>query len=180
MPRRSVPTPNDRWFRFLRRTARDERGATAVEFALILPVFAYLLIGIIEMAMLFFTTTVVDGAVHEAGRRIRTGQAQLSGNTFSTFQAALCNNLQYVYSCANISLDVRTFGSFSSVSVPIQLDAQGNPITQFNVGGAKAITAIRVIYKWTFFTPMIGYFFGDAANQRQLTSLTIFRNEPYQ
>lgn len=165
-----------------RRLGRDEGGATAVEFALLLPVFMYLLIGIIEMAMMFYTMTVVDNAVHAAGRRIRTGQAQLSNDTLNTFKVNLCNSLYGVYNCNNITLDIRTFGTFSSVSMPIQVDADGNVInTQFSMGGAGQIQAIRATYNWTFFTPMIKLYFGTGGgNTRRMTSTTVFKNEPYQ
>lgn len=174
--RRSWSSRRPRW------PLRDDSGATAVEIALIMPVFLYLLMGIIEMSLLFYTTTVVDGAVHAAGRQIRTGQAQLSGSTLNTFTVALCNSLGAVYNCNNITLDVRTFSTFSSVSIPIELDDDGNVTnTQFSVAGAGKIQAIRATYTWKFYTPMIGFYFGSAgANTRRISTTTVFRNEPYQ
>lgn len=163
-------------YRFL----RDHRGATAVELALVLPVFLYLLIGIVEMSLMFYARTMVDGAVLEAGRQIRTGQAQLSGDTLTTFTTQLCNSLYGAYDCGNISIDVRTFSSFSSVSIPIELDDDGVPITQFSAGGSGEITAVRAIYNWTFFTPMIGILFGTTDTTIQLTMTTVFQNEPYE
>lgn len=171
-----------RIFRGRLRRWRDDGGATAVEAALIMPVFLYLLMGIIEMSLLFYTTTVVDGAVHAAGRQIRTGQAQLSGDTLNTFKVSLCNSLGAVYDCNDITLDVRSFSTFASVSIPIEYDDDGNIInTQFSVGGSSQIQAIRATYTWTFYTPMIGFYFGSAgANTRQISTTTVFRNEPYQ
>ncbi len=167
---------------------RGRRGVVAVEFALILPVFLYLLIGILEVSLLLFTTTVVDGAVQDAARRIRTGQAQLSGDTFADFQNALCSSI-VTYDCDDMALDVKTFSSFSTVTSPsLGLNEDGDVVdengdaynVEFTPGGAGDINVVRVIYSWTFFTPLIGELLGDSENVKLLTSTAVFRNEPYE
>jgi len=173
----------------LRRFGRCRAGVSAVEFALIAPAFMYLLIGILEMAMMFFTVTVVDGAVQDAGRQIRTGQAQLSGNTLATFQTQLCNSLGSVYDCNTMTFDVKTFSTFSTVTIPTLtinedgdlVDENGDVyVTEFTAGGAGQITVVRVIYSWDFFTPLIGELMGGSDSSRLLFSTTVFRNEPYE
>jgi len=174
----------------LRRLLRRCGGAVALEYALLLPVFMYLLVGIVEMAMLFYTTTVVDGAVADAGRQIRTGQAQLSGDTLTTFQTKLCDSLGSVYDCNSMTFNVQTFGSFATVSMPtVKLDADGNLVDEngnpialpFNAGGAGEITVVRVIYSWSFFTPLIGMLMtGSTSTTKLLSSTAMFRNEPYE
>lgn len=165
------------------------RGATAIELAFILPVFLYLLTGIVELAMLFYTTTVVDGAVSNAGRQIRTGQAQLSGNTLATFQTQLCADLGSVYDCNNMTFNVQTFSSFATVVMPtVQLNEDGDLVDEFgnvialpfNAGGAGEITVVRVIYSWQFFTPLIGSLMASSNNTKLLSSTAVFRNEPYE
>ncbi len=175
----------------LGRLLRCREGATALELAFVLPVFMYLLTGIVEMAMLFYTTTVVDGAVTDSARKIRTGQAQLSGNTLSTFQTQLCSSLGSVYDCNSMTFNVQTFSSFATVSMPtVKLDADGNLVDEdgnpivlpFNAGGSGEITVVRVIYSWSFFTPLIGNLMsGSTSTTTKLFSSTaVFRNEPYE
>jgi len=159
--------------------AKDQKGITTLEFAMLAPVFIYLTMGILELSIMLFTSTVVDGAIHDAGRRIRTGQAQGSGDALSDFTAEVCRGVQWVYPCNEIIFDVRTYTNFSSVDVPIQVDENGNFVTEFNAGGSGQITAVRAIYEWQFFTPMIGQLFGDSENKRTLTMTTAFRNEVY-
>ena len=183
------PGPAGRRTGLFRRLLRRRDGAAAVEYALILPVYMYLLAGIVEMSMLFYTTTVVDGAVMDAGRQILTGQAQTSGNTLTTFQTAICNALGSVYDCNSMTYNVQTFSSFSTVSMPaVQLDADGNLVDSdgnpivlpFNAGGSGEITVVRVIYSWSFFTPLIGYLMtGSSSTTKLLSTTTVFRNEPY-
>jgi len=166
----------------------DRRGATAVEFALVAPVFLYLLIGIVEASLLFFTTTVVDGAVMEAARTIRTGQAQNSGDSLTTFKTALCGILT-TYNCNDMTIDVRTYPSFSSVSIPVLhynddgelVDEDGNVyVAEYTPGGSGDITVVRVMYSWSFVTPFIGALFGDTGSGKFLSTTAVFKNEPYE
>ena len=60
---------------------RDERGFTAVEFAMVAMPFLMLLFGTIGIGLFFFTTFSLENAVEQASRQIRTGQAQLAGMT---------------------------------------------------------------------------------------------------
>ena len=52
-----------------RRFATDRSGATAVEFALVLPVFATMLLGIFAVSSLAFAANSLHFAVEEAARR---------------------------------------------------------------------------------------------------------------
>jgi hypothetical protein len=70
---------------------RDERGSILIEFAFIGPLFILLLLGMLELALMVFSQTVLDGAARQAGRTVRTGHAQFSG--VSTFTTALCSGL---------------------------------------------------------------------------------------
>lgn len=161
---------------------RAEDGATAVEFAMIAPVLGLLFMAIIEISMMFFTAINVDGAAIDAARRIRTGQAQQSADPATDFNTALCNGLNSMISCSDLTYDVQTISSFASADLAMPLDADGNPIpATFNAGAAGDIVVIRITYYWTFNTPMIASLFADNAgnNRRRMTSTVTFRNEPY-
>ncbi len=167
---------------------RGRQGATALEFALVGPIFMYLLAGILEVSLMFFTTTVMDGAVQDAARKIRTGQAQLSGDALDVFQEELCGSL-FTYDCDDVILDVNTFDSFADVDLaPIELNADGVVVdeddepfdAEFSAGGSGEITVVRVIYTWDFVTPLIGELIGDVGSTKLLTSTAVFRNEPFE
>jgi len=171
----------------IRSFRRGREAVTAVEFALILPVYVYLLFGILEMSLLFFTTTMVDEAVRSAARTLRTGQAQLSGSTLTTFQTQLCASL-VAYDCDNITLDVTTFDTFSNVEVPVLsynedgdlVDEDGNLYNVgFSAGGSGEITVVRVLYSWEFLTPLFGELMSDNGT-KTLSTTAVFRNEPYE
>ncbi len=69
-----------RWNVRRRLDVGDERGAVAVEFALIFPVLVLLLVGIIEYGSMFNAQLLVQGAAREGAREMAVtgdvGQAQ--------------------------------------------------------------------------------------------------------
>src|SRR3954449_7778365 len=60
----------------LRRFRRNRRGSSAVEFALVAPVFFALLFAIIETAIVFFASQVLETITQDSARFVQTGQAQ--------------------------------------------------------------------------------------------------------
>ena len=63
--------------RFRRR--RDQGGAAAVEFALILPILLLLLFGLIQYGYYFYAMQAGSSAVGDAARRIAVGNCQTTG-----------------------------------------------------------------------------------------------------
>lgn len=52
----------------MKRFSRSEEGASAAEFALVLPVFLLLVFGLIEMGMLLFTTNQLHWTAEQSAR----------------------------------------------------------------------------------------------------------------
>ena len=52
---------------------RREDGAAAVEFALVLPIFVFLLFGVIQFGFYFWTAETANSAAREAARRVVVG-----------------------------------------------------------------------------------------------------------
>lgn len=46
----------------------DERAATAIEFAIIAPVFLFMMMGVFDIGQMMYGYTVLNGAMHEAAR----------------------------------------------------------------------------------------------------------------
>ena len=63
----------------LRRFARQQGGAAAVEFGLVAAPFLALVFAIMETAIVFFSGQALETAVADASRLIMTGQAQTQG-----------------------------------------------------------------------------------------------------
>jgi len=72
---------------------RSQRGSTAIEFALILPVIATMLFGVIDFGRLLYTKEVLSNAVREAAR---TGIVATAGGDVlpAVIDAALTTSIQ--------------------------------------------------------------------------------------
>jgi len=166
----------------LRRFRRAEQASVAVEFALTAIPFFMLLFAIIEGGIVFFTTATLDNAVNDVGRLIRTGQAQTGNLTSAQLVQKICNEVVFVSNCtANLKLDVRTYSSFSSVSFPPPVDADGKLVStlQFNIGGAGDIVLVRAFYIWNVMSPLPTGLANNTGSSRLIQSSVAFRNEPY-
>ena len=64
-------------FRFVRRSLemlRDRSGATAIEFAMVAPIFFLIMLGLLEIGITYGAQAQLQYAANEAARQVRTGQ----------------------------------------------------------------------------------------------------------
>src|SRR3546814_8382703 len=89
--------------------------------------------------MMFFASAVLEGATKEAARQIRTGQVQESADPLAAFQAELCGSMVGIIDCSKVVFNVKTFSSFSAVSMPIEVDEEGEVVNAgFLPGGSRS------------------------------------------
>lgn len=178
----SIPSGN-----LLRRFRRNRSASAAVEFALVAPVFFALLFAIIEVALMFFASQVLETMTQQSARTILTGQAQhhsppYTNATFIT--NVICQQIPAIFNCASISVDVKSYSTFSSVTFPNQIDINGNFISNnlnYLPGNPGDIVVVRVFYPWQLFVTRFGFNISNMANsQRLLVATATFVNEPYQ
>lgn len=159
---------------------RDDRGSVVTEFAMVAPPFILLMMGIIELSVMFFTSSVIEGATKEAARTIRTGQVQSEADPVAAFQSQLCDALFNVIDCTQVIYNVQTFGSFNAVNMPIEVNEDGEIINNgFSPGGSGAVTVVRAIYRWEYTTPLIGDLITAGLAGNLIVSTVAFQNEPY-
>ena len=194
-----MPLPAHCLARLLRRFRRNRSGVTAVEFALVAPVFFALLFAIIEVAIMFFASQVLETITQESARVLMTGQAQTGqvgtcadpvtgaplACTQATFKNYVCGQIPALFSCngANgIFVDVESYPQFTNVVINNQIDTSGNFVNnmQYNPGGACAIVVVRLFYQWPLYVTGLGYNIANmSGNTRLLSATAAFRNEPY-
>lgn len=88
---------------------RHESGASAVEFALVLPILMLLLFGIIQYGLHFFAKQSAVSAVREAARRTAVGDLVACGsNPTSTTPPAVASFRRFVYDQVNLGTDNMT------------------------------------------------------------------------
>jgi len=165
------------------RLARDREGATAVEFALVAGPFFLLLFGILEIALIFFATAVIEDAVGNAARAIRTGEVQTEGRTEEDFWAAICQRIDVIADCGRLRVDVRTFENFNVAELGAPMTDDGDLDDEhftFEPGEAGEVVVVRVFYDWVLLGPgMINGLANMSGNRRLISSATAFRNEPF-
>ncbi|HPF23305.1 MAG TPA: pilus assembly protein [Hyphomonas sp.] len=164
--------------------ARERRGQTAVEFALIAAPFFFIIFGLMEICLIFIMSTVLEHAVSDASREIRTGQAQEAGFSQVEFRNSICDKMFGLMGCdSNLHLDVKRLSSFSTADLGSPVDADGNfddGDFDFQPGGANEIVAVRVFYEWTLVTPILSAPLANLANGKHLIQASaVFRNEPF-
>jgi Flp pilus assembly protein TadG len=166
----------------LLRFRRSRGGSAAIEFALVAPVFFVLLFAIIETAIMFFASQVLETITQESARMILTGQAQTASYSQAQFQTYVCSQIPALFSCSNVYVDVESYPAFTSVTINSQIDSNNNFINnmQYNPGGPGDIVVVRVFYAWQMFVTGLGYNISNlSGNKRLLVATAAFRNEPY-
>jgi Flp pilus assembly protein TadG len=187
--------------RIFGRIAGDTKGALAIEFAFVAPLFLLLLLVIVELGLTLTTQSLLDGATRDAARLIRTGQVQSQTSPITTFQTLLCNDMKPLMSVSkcdsNVIFEVQIFSTFGSVSfTPCTFNNnQTGTGTQcsFTPGSSGNIVAVRASYNRTFIVPWVGacmsgghcwtgpgsHVGSNGTGGITLTSTVIFQNEPF-
>jgi Flp pilus assembly protein TadG len=165
----------------MRDLIRSRSGATAVEFAIIAPVFLALLYAILQTALVFFAQQVLQTATTQAARLIMTGQAQSGNYTASQFQQAVCTDATSLFNCSGIYVNVETASSFSSISMlnPVSNGTFSSTGMSYSPGGTGDIEVVQVFYEWPVWTGPLGFSLSNASgNKHVLVATAAFRNEP--
>jgi Flp pilus assembly protein TadG len=178
------------WRRCLAKAVRNTEGMAAVEFAFIAPPFFALLVGILDLALIFTGQAELETATEQAERLVLTGQAQ--GNaatstpalTQAQFQQDVCNYLPGLFTCSGVMVDLETVNSFSSAntsSPTLTYNSKGQVSNtwQYQAGGPGTIQVLRVMYQWPVFPGPLNLNFANLSNGSYLMIATaVFRNEP--
>lgn len=161
--------------------ASAERGATAVEFALVSIPFLLLVMAMIELGLVFLVSLSLENAIIDVGRTIRTGEVQGAKTTAADFKAAVCNKMNWLGDrCAGaLSLDVRTYADFTTVDASSGGATAPNP-TVWDPGQAGSIVLVRGYYEWPLVTPLMNTGLQSAGGKRVIYAATAFMNEPYE
>jgi Flp pilus assembly protein TadG len=185
----------------IRRLIRDRRGTSAIEMAFVGPAFLLILLAIIDVSLMLATQSMMNGAARDAGRLIRTGQAQSTGSAIATFQNELCSDLSPLIptaSCqANVLFQVEVFSNFGAVSFSPcnynQNQTGSGTSCQFTPGTGGEIVGVQATYTRPFLVPWVGACLsggacwtgigtsqgGAGTGTANLISTVVFRNEPF-
>jgi Flp pilus assembly pilin Flp len=151
---------------------KGNRGATAVEFALVLPLFVLLMLGIIDFGRYFFVQHTVQFATREGTRLALVGGTlpNPDGTPMSRV-ASIIRKIEESAGLANLSgLEISVF-PITGYSDPTGWE------NRQDAGGPGQFMRVRTRYTYQFLTPFIGDFFSNGVNIIQASST--YRNEGF-
>lgn len=175
-----------------RRYRKSSSGATAVEFALVAFPFFYVLGAICETGLMLFTEYVIQNAVQDSARSVRTGQVSTSAGvatvTADEFKDDMCADLSTLIDCdtkvmvyVNNASDFATLEGAIDDPLDIGQNSDGTWTTvKFEPGARLMAATVIATYDWDFAFPFMS-FLGNVSGgeKRRIYGLAIFRNEPF-
>jgi Flp pilus assembly protein TadG len=164
---------------------RDERGATAIEFGILAIPFFAIVGAILETALVFLASQILDSAVQDASRLILTGQAQSAHYTIDNFRTAVCNGLFDLFDCSKLQIKVSTVTNFASATTSTYPLDPTDPskwtlVPEFQPGAGKDVVMVQVYYKWPVTINFAGLDLASSPDGTHLLgAVRVFANEPF-
>ncbi|MDB5622840.1 MAG: hypothetical protein JWR39_1403 [Devosia sp.] len=181
------PIGRPKAFRTGRAFARNSRGAVAVEFGLLaLPFFA-IIAALLQTSLVFMSTQVLESAVQDAARLIRTGQAKQSSFDLARFRSEVCDRLYGLFpDCAGLHIRVSVVTNFATATTSPPVDRTCTDTcnwtvpSSFSPGTGSSIVLVQAYYQYPIVVDLGGLGLADLpGSKRLLGSTTVFRNEPF-
>lgn len=187
-----------RWLRPIVRRGqqfgRDDSGVTLIEFGILALPFFTIIGAILETAMIFLAGQILDSAVQDTARFVRTGQAQTASWDGDDYRGAICDRLFGMFDCTNgasarMRVNVAVIDDFtaSAIGYPLQTDDDCTEDScdwvlsnDYVPGVGCSVVLVRAFYKWPTIISLPGFNFGTLPDgSRLLGSSRVFRNEPF-
>ncbi len=138
-----------------RQVIRQERGHSAVELALILPVLLTIVFGVVDFTRLFYAYMTVASAAHEAAiylaENITATDAELQSAAAAESPGPLGNSLTFTGASPNASLTkVTTLASGTTTGiVRVQVTYNFKPVTPWPLTGPLGVSVMAASPKTT-------------------------------
>lgn len=170
-----------------------------IEFAMVAPVLFLFMMGIIEISLILYAQSVMEGAAFNASRTGKTGYIADSVTREETITGMLHQRAHSLMDVSKISIDSVVYNQFDQIGQAEPFtDVNGNGVrdmgenyTDVNgngqydedmglagLGSASQIVVYTVNYPWRIYTPMIDQFLGDDGVY-VISSRAVVQNEPY-
>lgn len=193
-------------FASLRRFGRDEQGATAVEFALVLTPFLMFILVLIGCSLYFFVSNSLERGMDQTSRLIRTGEAVTAQMTVAQFKQAICDGAGGWIKCDKLQVWAQSWTDWSTLvkaatsnndsdngynSSGIHSCVDTNNTASVNnhnpsdliatyTGGASNIVVVTTCYQWEYASKLPFIHLGNMQNgTMMIQSSTAFRTEPF-
>jgi Flp pilus assembly protein TadG len=180
----------------LKALRRDQKGATIVEFAMVLPVLSILLLGTLDLGYRSYATSIVQGSLHDAARMATIGNVPTA-----TIENFVTTRLRDFSRDATITTATRSYSDFNGVAVPETITSDTAPVGSYNsgdcyqdfngngrydldrgrngVGGSEDVVYFEVTMRYPHIVPIANFLGSNWSNDVVITQNTVLRNQPY-
>ena len=181
------------------RLVKNERGVTAIEFAILAPVLFAFMFAIIELSLMFFVEHTIENATFNVSRMGKTGFVEAGQTREDTIRRYLEQRTFGLLDVDQIAIESKSYTNYTNVGqAEPYTDANGNGqhdagenYTDVNGNGvydldqgaagqgeASEIVLYTITYPWQMITPILGDFIGDNGAYI-IQSTAVVKNEPY-
>lgn len=174
---------------------KNEKGAAAVEFALVALVFISTLLFILTAGLLLYFNMSLDFATAKASRQIMTGYIQKNSVNQSQFVTQyVCPNLPPFMNCSDVIVNVYTateaaqpggyYAFANSGTTALNIPQLSNANASFSVGIQQSYEYVEIIYPFTALPSLVSKILGGGSTYNGspaflLISTAAFKNEAY-
>lgn len=147
--------------------------------------FFFMLFAVMELGVIFTTESVLQGAMMDSGRLVRTGRADNEGIDESEFKEELCSRMSIFQSdcLTRAHIDIRPIPQFRNPDLPNPVQdgkAFDEDKTDYLIGQPGDLILVRVWYQQPVVTPFLSQALTKLDNGTiVMTATTAFRNEPF-
>ncbi|NBO18658.1 MAG: pilus assembly protein [Proteobacteria bacterium] len=185
----------------IRRFIRQQEGATIIEFAVVAPVLFLMLAGIIELGLILFTTSALEGATNVGARIGKTGFTSGGLSREDYIRSEIVRLTGGFLNTSQLNISILSYSSFSNIGQPEPclspttppcpgvsgvnfVDINGNnqwdaDQGSASAGGSGSVVLYRVTYPWRLFTPIMASILGSGGIYT-ITATSAVRNEQLQ
>ena len=180
----------------IRRLWRDRTGVSAVEFALGLPVFLTLLIGVLEVSNLFFLSVSIENAVLRASRFGITGSTEAGMTREDQVRAIIADETFGQVNMDDVEIETLVYQQFGDIGEPEPFTDEngsgsyedGEPFSDVNGNGVwdddMAVAGLGdagdiVLYRVRYAAPRLSGFMNWATRRVTISATVAVRNEPF-
>jgi Flp pilus assembly protein TadG len=165
--------------------AGDRTGSSAVEFALVFPIFIAVVLATLQAGTIFLVKAFFESGAEQAARIVLTNQT--STVTAAQFHTQICNQLTALFNCGQVVVELEPMpaGTADPSALLPTFDSKGNVVGTSTVDvGPSAASAgtdmlLVVMYPWPVYGGPLGLNFSNLGNGKMLmTSTQVFRVEP--
>lgn len=153
--------------------ARDERGVSTLEFALVAGPFLLLLTGILEIGLVLIAGTGMKQGLGDAARQIRIGAAQCLSR--DEIEEIICDGASLLPNCSE-RLVVKQTASPLGFGAGMASQLSGDVFNEVKGG---EVVIVESTYRWEILSPLLSPLLGDASGDLVIQDSFVFQNETF-